>query len=287
MPFLTVFTPVYNRAYIIPQLYQSLCRQTCRDFEWLIVDDGSTDDIETLVLRFIAEHKIDIRFIRQKNGGKHTAINRGVREAQGKWFFIVDSDDYVTDNAVDWIRRTAELIEDDNWFAGLSGIRIRPEGGKIGGGGDFGFIDANAIDIRLKYGIAGDLAEVFKTDVLRRYPFPEIPGEKFCPEALVWFRIARRYKMRYAHEGIYVCEYLPDGLTAKITRMRRESPVASMTFYAEHFHDGIPALWRLKAAVNFWRFKKAPYRRKYKMLAPLSILAFLPGTLIRIIENFR
>lgn len=287
MPSITIFTPVYNRAYIITQLYESLCNQSCRDFEWVIVDDGSTDGIENLIDRFREEKRIDIRYFKQQNGGKHIAINRGVKEARGEFFFIVDSDDYLTKDAVEWISHNATLIRDNDDFAGLSGIRIRPDGSKIGGGGDFGNIDANAIDIRLRYGVTGDLAEIYKTDVLRKFTFPKFDNEKFCPEALVWFRIARHYKLRYCHKGIYVCEYLPDGLTAKITRIRRNSPCASMTFYSEHFHDKISVIWKLKAAINFWRFALAPYKRSYKMLTPLSLMAWFPGQIMRLLERHK
>jgi len=278
---LTIFTPAYNRAYILPQLYKSLCAQTCSDFEWLIVDDGSTDDTNSLIEKYLHEGRVKIRYFRKENGGKHRAINFGVKEAFGQWFFIVDSDDCLTSDAVAWIQKTAELIEDDNRFAGLSGIRIKPNGEKIGGGGNFGNIDANAIDIRLKYGVVGDLAEVYKTDILRQYPFPEIEGEKFCPEALVWFRIARQYMLRYCHKGIYVCEYLSDGLTAKITKLRRESSTASMIFYSEHFHDNISWIWKMKAAINFWRFSLSAYKREYRMLNPLSLVCWLPGKLMQ------
>lgn len=285
MPFLTVFTPVFNRAYIITQLYDSLCRQTDKNFEWVVVDDGSDDNIDELMAGFVADGKIDINYIKQPNGGKHTAINRGIKEARGQFFIIVDSDDYLTDNAVEWIRHTSELIAEDNRFAGISGIRIHPDGSKIGGGENFGNIDANAIDIRLKYGVTGDLAEVFKTTVLRQYPFPVFEAEKFCPEALVWNRIASKYMLRYCHQGIYVCEYLADGLTAKITRMRRNSPRASMTFYSELFHKHIAVLWKFKAAVNFWRFALAPYQQEYSMLTPFSLIAWLPGRAMRFLDK--
>lgn len=283
--YVTIFTPAYNRAYILPCLYASLCRQSCLDFEWLIVDDGSNDDTESIVQAWIAENRIRIRYIRQNNGGKHRAINKGLSEASGKLFMIVDSDDYLTDDAIEWMCREGKKIEDIADLCGLSGIRITPSGAKIGGGSVFEKINASAIDIRLKHGIKGDLAEIFKTDILKKYPFPEFEGEKFCPEALVWFRMARKYKMSFFHKGIYICEYLPDGLTAKITRIRRESPRASMTFYAEHFHDAIPLKWKIKAAINFWRFALAPYQRSYDMLSPLSLLCFIPGKLMSLRDS--
>lgn len=285
MSYLTVFTPVYNRAYIISQLYDSLCRQTVKDFEWLVVDDGSSDEIDELMDRFQADGKIEIRFIRQTNGGKHTAINRGVREAKGQFFMIVDSDDYLTDDAVEWIIETSAQIDNDLRFAGLSGIRIHPDGRKIGGGNDFGVIDASALDIRLKHGVVGDLAEVFKTDILRNYPFPVVEGEKFCPEAMVWNRLADKYMLRFCHKGIYVCEYLSDGLTAKITRMRRNSPRTSMTYYSELFHRPIATIWKLKAAINFWRFALTPYQSCYRMLSPLSLIAWTPGRVMRFLDR--
>lgn len=283
--FLTIFTPTYNRAYILKNLYNSLCEQTSKDFEWLIVDDGSTDNTDDLVRSFINERKIRIRYLRQANSGKHIAINKGVSNASGKLFIIVDSDDVITRDAVEWIIQTGSLIIDRQDIAGLSGIRIDGDGIKIGGGSDFGIIEANAIDIRLKYGVVGDLAEIFKTDLLKQFPFPEFDDEKFCPEALVWFRIARKYKMRYCYKGIYICEYLPDGLTAKITKLRRNSPIASMTYYSEHFHDKIPIVWRLKAAINFWRFKLAPYKKEYDMLSPLSLACWLPGKIMQLSDS--
>ena len=98
---ITIFTPVYNRAYIISALYQSLCKQTSMAFEWLVIDDGSTDNIKTVIQQFIDEAKIDIRFFSQPNGGKHRAINRGVSLARGSLFFIVDSDDYLEPEALE------------------------------------------------------------------------------------------------------------------------------------------------------------------------------------------
>lgn len=282
MPSLTVFTPTYNRAYILPKLYDSLCRQLDNDFEWLIVDDGSTDNTRQLIESYISEGRIDIRYVCQANGGKHTAINRGVDLARAPLFMIADSDDYLTYDAVAWIKQASADVMSDDSFGGFSGIRITPDGEKIGGGPAFEPIDSNPIDIRFRHHIRGDLAEVLKTSVMRQFPFPVFDGERFCPEAMVWNRIARRYDMRFFHQGIYVCEYLPDGLTAKITKLRRESPKASMTYYSELFHTQIPFVQKIKAAINFWRFSLAAYKQEYRMCNLLSLLCWLPGKLMQI-----
>lgn len=250
----TVFTPIYNRGYIIENLYHSLCRQTCRDFEWLVVDDGSTDDTEEKILSFIAEKKISIRYFRQNNAGKHVAINHGVREAKGELFFIVDSDDYLADNAIERLCYYFEQIKDDEIFAGVSGTRVTFEGKRIGGEVTYSCLDCSPLDLRLKYRIAGDMAEAFKTKVLREFPFPVFEGERFCPEAMVWNRLSMKYKLRYFNEGIYKCEYRADGLTAKIVRLRMESSRASQLYYSELYKMPIPLVQKIKAGINYWRF---------------------------------
>ncbi len=250
----TVFTPTFNRAYCLPKLYDSLCRQTCLEFEWLIVDDGSTDGTAALLERWIMEAPIQIRCLRQDNSGKHIAINRGMYESAGELFFIVDSDDFLAENAIERIRYHYETIKDDHSFCGVCGIRVNPDGLKIGKGNDFGVLDCNSLDFRYKYKIRGDMAEVFRTDVLREFPFPEYAGEKFCTEALVYNRIADKYRIRYFYEKIYICEYLQDGLTAATIKVRRNSPIASTTFYLELFHRRIPIFQKMKSAINFWRF---------------------------------
>lgn len=286
MPFLTIFTPVYNRAYIISHLYQSLCRQTSKDFEWLIVDDGSTDDIESLIDGFIAEAKIDIRYYKQPNGGKHRAINRGVREARGELFFIVDSDDYLTDDAVEWILFKSDEIIEDYSFAGISGLRIEPNGNKIGGENDFIQIDADAISIRTKHHVTGDLAEVYKTKILRQFPFPDIPNEKFCSEGLVWNRIAMSgLKLRYCYKPLYICQYLDDGLTFGRVKCRRESPEYSMLLYSELLkNQNISFNDKVKYGILFWRYSEKSNKTlidKGKLVGIKYWPLIIPGIFIR------
>lgn len=278
---ISVFTPTYNRAYRIGDLYESLREQTFRDFEWVIVDDGSQDETEDLVRKWIADAGFTIRYFRQYNGGKHIAVNRGMKEARGELFYIVDSDDYLPQDALQIIAEEYGKVRGKEDFCGVSGARYYPNGKRIGGAASFGILECSALDFRQKYHVPGDMAEVFRTEILRRYPFPEFEGEKFCPEALVWNRMAEKYKLRYFNRCTYICEYLPDGLTAGIVRARRNSPLASMTYYSEQAKRNVPLREKLKSAVNFWRFadrkRSAPFR--FNLL--LRTVAYLPGRLMR------
>lgn len=272
---ITVFTPTYNRAYIIKKLYESLTGQTLKDFEWLIVDDGSTDNTEDIIKSWIAEGIIPIRYIRQQNRGKHCAINRGVKEAAGELFFIVDSDDYLPKDSIRKVKFYYSTIKGNNAFAGVCGLKFYPNGERVGGEFNFDTFDCSTLDIRFKYKVKGDLAEVFRTDILKDYPFPEIKGEKFCPEAVVWNRIAQRYKLRYFKENIYMCDYLSDGLSAKITKIRMESPMGSMICYSDLSKMNIPFMQKTKAITNFWRFYfcgSEPFPKSCKRISKMGIL---------------
>ncbi len=281
----TVFTPTYNRAYTLQALYESLCRQRCHDFEWLVVDDGSTDQTEALISSFIAQKRIRIRYHRQPNGGKHRAINTGVGLAEGELFFIVDSDDFLTEEAIEFIQREYQQIKGDAAFAGLSGYREDPKGARIGGPLPFDRLDCNALDFRLRHKIRGDMAEVYRTEILKKYPFPEVEGERFCPEALIWNRIAQNYLIRWLNRGIYVCEYLADGLTARITRLRMQSPQTAQCYYAELAGYAIPWREKIKAGINFWRFAcctKRAFRENCQQIGLWALPLIMPGWLMHL-----
>lgn len=264
---ITVFTPTYNRAHLLTRLYESLCQQTYKDFEWIIVDDGSTDQTQSLIKNLELRIKIDascdnsdfkglggIRYIRQANGGKHRAINRGVQEARGELFFIVDSDDLMPEDALQTVVERWAAVRDDVCIGGVCGLDMTPNGTVIGSGLAKGEQTSNSLDIRLKYHVTGDLKEVFRTSVLREFPFPEYESEKFCPEALVWNRIAQQYNLLYFNQPIYIAEYQEGGLTDRIVRVRMESPMASTTCYQEMVSYDIPLKEKIKAAINYWRF---------------------------------
>lgn len=284
---LTIFTPTYNRAYILPHLYQSLCNQTCKDFEWLVVDDGSTDDTESLIRSYVDEAYITVRYFRQTNSGKHIAINKGVELAHGELFFIVDSDDCLAADAVECLLKHYEKIADRDDIAGIVAIRTDLNGNRIGGELSWQQMDCSPLDFRMRLHIDGDMAEVVKTSVFRQYPFPRIPGERFCPEALVWNRISLRYKFRYVNEPIYRCEYRPDGLTAKILRIRMQSPEAVLMGHAELMRMPVPFRQKVKAAINFWRFSfcsRKAFAKKVGQGGALSLLMWPFGALYHLYD---
>lgn len=258
----TVFTPTYNRAYILPKLYESLKKQICNDFEWLIVDDGSTDETEKIVRGWLTEETFPIRYIKQLNGGKHAAINRGVLETKSELFFIVDSDDQLTPDAIAIIKQKYQEVRDDDTVAGIIGMRIYPDGKRIGGEASFEDTICTRSDFRYKKKINGDLAEVYKTDILRKYPFPIIEGEKFCPESVVWLKIAKKYKLLFVNKGIYVCEYLADGLTHHVDQIRIKSPHLAVINYVLEYGCDTLLKNKIKDAINYWRFRFHCHDRK-------------------------
>ena len=251
---ITVFTPTYNRCHTLERLYESLKKQTFTDFEWLIVDDGSTDETEELVTKFKKEQKITITYFKQKNSGKHIAINKGLDLAQGEWFFIVDSDDYLLNDAIQILEKYLQEIQNKK----LAGIFFRMEdenGKKIGDDFCSNKFVSNHLDKKYVKGIDGDLAEIFKTEILKRFKFPEFKGESFCAEGLVWNRIALEYNSLFVDEVIYVAEYLNNGLSKNSINNRRKSASYSTLFYKELAEcKKIPLVMKIRAIVNFWRF---------------------------------
>jgi glycosyltransferase involved in cell wall biosynthesis len=287
--FITVFTPTYNRANLLPKLYESLKKQTFKDFEWLIVDDGSNDKTESVIKNFISESKIKIRYYYQINGGKHRAINKALQLANGKFFFIVDSDDILPENSLELISTYSNKI-DSKEICGVVGRIYYKNGEKLNNDPSKGEIIANTIELRYKHNIHGDLAEVVLTDILKKYPFPEFEGEKFCAESLVFNRIAKNYKLYFFDKCIYFCEYLEDGLSRNNTKHRMKSPTYAMKIYAELITHQIPFDKKLKAVINYWRFSvnsKKPFFKKVQEINHFYTLLALPVGIIMHLNDLR
>lgn len=224
-PTLCVFTPTYNRAYILPALYESLLAQTATDFQWMIIDDGSSDDTEALVAEWIAQGRIAIDYVKQENGGKPRAINAGVARCESPLFFVVDSDDHLVPTAVEHVLDVWRTIEGEERYAGIVALRgtdertpmitWMPEGAK----------DVKYWDLFETMGFSGDTSLIHRTQVLRDYPYDVAPGELFVAETSVYYRLDERYVMLADNTILTICHYLPDGLTQNFAANAQRSPI--------------------------------------------------------------
>lgn len=220
---ITVFTPTYNRAYILDKCYQSLNRQSCKDFEWLIIDDGSTDGTRELVESWMRrDNGYPIRYIHKENGGLHTGYNTAIANMETELSVCIDSDDCMPDDAIEQILNIWNTVDDPN-IAGLVGLDFDQDGKLIGKN----LPDAdsiNAASLLCTPGM-GDKKYVVRNDLLRRVgPMPVFPGERnFNPHYFI-IRLSQRYRFKPVNRCFCLVEYQPDGMTANIWKQYVNSP---------------------------------------------------------------
>ncbi|SKB40374.1 Glycosyl transferase family 2 [Acetoanaerobium noterae] len=273
---LSILTPTYNRAYILPQLFESLKRQSKKGFEWIVVDDGSTDNTEEIVRKWKdSEIEFNINYIKQDNGGKHRAINKGINFAQYDFTYILDSDDYLTNNAVELIYKWIKEIDNAERYVGVSGCKGKYDGNQLIRIGDFPdenkYVDSNNID-RIKNKLQGDKAEIYRTEILKKYPFPEFEGEKFLWEAVVWNKIASDgFLIRWFPEIICICDYLHDGLTNTDSEYRKLSNFNGYTLLEKMNCNTLPFPYNFFSAGRYYKIAKQKKFKSQKILEALDI----------------
>jgi len=220
---LTVFTPTFNRACLLERCYESLCRQTSRDFCWLIVDDGSTDNTRNLVDGWIKDNKIPVKYIFQENQGMHGAHNTAYKNITTDYNVCIDSDDYMPDNAVEIIINNLNEIKNNQ--AGLVGLDADPSGNIIGTKIPIHVSECTLTEMYQKYKVKGDKKLVYKTNIIRNYPdYPLFEGEKFVPLGYLYSLIDQDYKMKPVNEILVIVEYQPEGSTRNIFRQYMKNP---------------------------------------------------------------
>lgn len=283
---ITILTPSYNRGGALDNLFKSLQKQTLKDFEWLLIDDGSTDDTKNIVTEMQQSADFPVRYIYKENGGKHTALNVGVQQIASELTFIVDSDDTLVPNAIETIFEYHEKYGKQDKLCGYSFLRQYPNGEingkpfvpdeKVGT-----FIDCriNANDTH------ADKAEVFFTKCLREYPFPEYNNEKFLGEDIVWIRMALKYQMVHINKAIYVGTYLDDGLTKNRRTNNIKSPYGCMERAKEFMRPELKLRYRLKGAMQYLIYGKFAQEENLIAKAPdklLVLAALVPSEVLYI-----
>lgn len=220
---LTIFTPAYNRAHTIGRTYKSLLRQTCRDFEWLVIDDGSTDNTQRLVQDWIAENKIPIRYIRQENQGMHGAHNTAYRNIDTELNTCIDSDDWMPDDAVEKIVAFWKQYGSDK-YAGMVGLD-QTESGEIIGARFPDGMKTTTLQGYYARGGRGDKKLVYRSDVIRRYPeYPLFDGERYVGLAYKYMLIDQDYQLLTINEPLVTVEYQQDGSSYNMYRQYWHNP---------------------------------------------------------------
>lgn len=246
----SIITPTYNRGYILGQLFNSLQKQNCFQFEWVIIDDGSTDDTKNIVSTFCNRANFNIIYIEQTNSGKHVAINRGIEFCKGELTFIVDSDDYLTPDAIKMIIHDWKIYKNPK-ICGMSYLRGYDENKSIGKSFPHNSVISNYIEMRTNKNIYGDKAEVWKTQLLIEHPFPVFENENFLGEGAVWGKLAEKYDMVFFNKIIYICQYLEGGLSKSGRKLRINNPLGGM------YHANVLMNKKIKLSIrikNSWLY---------------------------------
>ncbi len=256
---LTVFTPTYNRRQLLGRVYQSLLRQTVKDFEWLIVDDGSDDNTDDAVKEWIDEGIITIRYRYRENGGKMRAHNTGVQLAAGELFVCLDSDDVFTDTAVEQLLRAYDEAKADakssEYIGGVVAHKGRADG-SIFGGVEFPKVMTSTVYGLYLKGFSGETTLMYETALLRQFLFPEIEGEKYVPEDYIYDKIDNVCVLAVLPRVVTVCEIISSGYTDSVKRLKRENVNAFYLFYEQRAFITPPGMLRLKYLGRFVIYAK-------------------------------
>lgn len=289
---LTVFTPTYNRRSLLRRVYQSLLAQTDKNFCWLIVDDGSEDDTEQAVQEWIRENTLNIIYVYRENGGKMRAHNTGVEHCTTELFMCLDSDDYLPTDAVELITETWKQVHADTEQNPDQVCGIVAHKGKsateILTGGKFADVRYSTLQSLYRAGFSGETTLVFRTDILRRFSFPEIPDEKYVPEDYIYDKIDKEYVLKVLPRIIMICEIVQSGYTDSVERLRDENPRAWLLYYEQRAQDASASILKMKYVSHYMRFArclKKPIWGNERVISTGWLLLALPGYLLLMLRR--
>lgn len=275
---LTIFTPTYNRAYILAELFKSLQKQNSKNFEWLIVDDGSTDNTSDLVNNWIKNSPFKIKYIFQENQGKHIAINTALANASSDYFMTVDSDDRLLEDAIKTILEKHDLIKNKFEIAIIASCHRKKNSTVLQSNKPIprDNMIMTSWERKNRYNIRGEFSYIIKTSVAKEFPYPAFPGEKFCRESLVYRRIEQKYKSLYINKPLVESEYLEDGLTSNIKKMINGSPKGIILSLKEAIKFAPSNKEKQHAINDYWKFirnnKKYTFEEKARNIPLFKLI---------------
>jgi glycosyltransferase involved in cell wall biosynthesis len=275
LPILTIFTPTYNRAYILHKCYESLKKQSNKEFIWLIIDDGSSDHTEELVRSWVEDNIISIRYYRQDNQGMHGAHNTAYNLIDTELNVCIDSDDYMPDDAVEkivsfWREHGSEDI------GGIIGLDCNHSRDIIGTELPKDIHTSTLFNLYHKYGVKGDKKLVYQTKLTKKYPYPVYPNEKLVPLSYKYFMLDQECELLLMNEALCCVEYLPDGSSMNIFRQYKNSPNGFRFYRMEMMKlPNTPFLFKFKQAVHYVSCSLFAESKSMIMHTPQKILTFM------------
>lgn len=285
---LTVFTPTYNRAHTLERTYESLCRQSCHDFEWLVIDDGSIDETADFVDKWVKENKIDIRYIFKENGGLYTGYNTAYLNMDSELCVCIDSDDYMPDDSVEKILRCWQKRGGEQ-YAGLMGLDFRLDNTPIGGFFPKGLDEVWFMDLYLKKLHLGDIKPVLRTALMKKVaPMEGFPGEKNFNPVYMMMQVCDKFPILLLNENLCFVDYQTgtDSMSAGIWRQYMNSPrsfqkqrILEMRLKHNTWHN------RIRVAIHYvassiiakdrdW-ISKSPLKALTLLVSPFGLLLYL------------
>jgi len=247
---ITIFTPTYNRAYILPNLYKSLLGQTNKCFVWIIVDDGSTDQTKQLVQQWIDKSCFKIEYYKQSNQGKSMAHNKGVSLTKTELFTCVDSDDYLSTDAIENILSLWEKAGGAK-CVGILSYKGYANGKFITEISDKKCSRTTLRVAYLKHGLIGDTMLIYKTNVISRFKFPNFGGEKFVPEAYLYDQIDQVGELLILRKTLYYCQYLTDGYTSNIAKLLANNPQGYLAYIKQRLCMDVGLMDRITDTIRY------------------------------------
>lgn len=253
MKSITVFTPTYNRAYCLSQVYDSLVCQTNQDFIWMVIDDGSTDDTKELVQSWINENKIIIHYIYQENQGMHGGHNTAYQNINTELNLCIDSDDFMPNDAIEKILNFWNTNKDDNRdIAGIVALDAYKDGQIIGKKIPESIKKCTLSELYQIYNISGDKKLIYRTDIIKKFPlYPIFKGEKFVPLGSLYLMVDQKYNLLPLNEIVCVVEYLADGSSMNIFKQYRRHPMGFAYSRKVAMKYGITYKQKFKNAIHF------------------------------------
>lgn len=272
-PVLTVFTPTYNRAHTLRRLYDSLIQMGCDKVEWLVVDDGSADRTAEAVAEFSREGKVQIRYIKKENGGKHTALNEGIRQARGDYFLCVDSDDCLEEDALEHIFQTLQSSPE-----GVIAYKSYWNSGeRIGAAFPESLTRTTLFSLINDYKCSGDRTLIYRTDILKQIRIPEPTGYTFFPETYLYDRFDERHCCVLLPVSLCRCEYMAGGYSDTFRMLMIRNALPMKWFYADRmdmpcrFSQRFSSAWHYVGYSLLAPGKQGRYKGKYRWMMPLAM----------------